>query len=75
MKQAKTYSRSDINSDHKPIIVKMKIQLKKLNRTNRKQQLGFSLLKNSSYAPRYNIEIRYRLDALHLEDLEQQFDE
>ena len=75
MKQAKTYPRSYINSDHNPIIVKMKIQLKKLIKTNRKQQLGFSLLKNSSYAARYNIEIRIRPDALHMEELEQQFDE
>ena len=75
MKQAKTYLGTDINSDHNPIIVKMKIQLKKLNKTNRKQQLDFSLLKNNSYAARYNIEIRNRFDALHIEKLEQQSDE
>ena len=67
MKQAKTYTGSDMNSDQ--------IQLKKLNKTNRKQQLDFSLLKNNSYAARYNIEIRNGFDALHIEELEQQFDE
>ena len=41
----------------------MKIQLKKLNKTNRKQQLDFSLLKNNSYAARYNFEIRNRFNA------------
>ena len=75
VKQAKTYPGSDINSDHNPVIVKMKIQLKKLKKTNRKQQFDFSLLKNNSYAARYNIEIRNRFDALHIEELEQQFDE
>ena len=75
VKQAKTYPGSDINSDHNPVIVKMKIQLKKLNKTNRKQQLDFSLLKNNSYAAIYNIEKRNRFDALHIEELEQQFDE
>ena len=75
VKQAKTYPGSDINSDHNPVVVKMKIQLKKLNKTNRKQQLDFSLLKNNSYAARYNIEIRNRFDALYIEELEQQFDE
>ena len=73
--QAKTYPGSDINSDYNPVIEKMKIQLKKLNKTNRKQQLDFNLLKNNSYAARYNIEIRNRFDALHIEELEQQFDE
>ena len=53
----------------------MKIRLKKPNKTNRKQQLDFSLLKNNSYAARYNIEIRNRFDARHIEQLEQQFDE
>ena len=72
VKQAKTYLGTDINSDHNPVIVKMKIQLKKLNKTNRKQQLDFSLLKNNSCAARYNIEIRNRFDALHIEKLEQQ---
>ena len=52
----------------------MKIQLKKLNKTNRRQQLDFSFLKNNSYAARNNIEIRNRFDALHIEELEQQFD-
>ena len=74
MKQAKTYPGSDINSDHNPVIVTMKIQLKKLNKTNRKKQFDFSLLKNNSYAARYNIEIRNRFDTLHIEELEQQFD-
>ena len=75
MKKAKTYPGSDLNSDHNPVIVKMKIQLKKLIKTNRKQQLDCSLLKNNSYAAIYNIEIRNRFDALHIEELEQQFDE
>ena len=75
VKQAKTYPGSDINSDYNPVVVKMKIQLKKLNNTNRKQQLDFSLLKNNSYAARYNIEIRNRFDALHIEELEQQLHE
>ena len=75
VKQAKTYPGSDISSAHIPVIVKMKIQLKKLNKTNGKQQFDFSLLKNNSYAARYNIEIRNRFDALHIEELEHQFDE
>ena len=57
VKQAKAYPGLDINSDHNPVIVKMKIQLKKLNKTNRKQQLDFSLLKNNSYAAIYNIDL------------------
>ena len=47
VKQAKSYPGSDMNSDHNPVIVKMKIQPKTLNKTNRKQQLDFSLLKNN----------------------------
>ena len=75
MKQVKTYLGSDISSDHNPVIVKMKIQQKKLNKKYRKQQLDFSVLKNNLYAARYNIEIRNRFDALHIEELEQQLDE
>ena len=75
VKQAKTYLESDVDSDHNPVVVKMKIQLKKLNKTNRKQQFDFRLLKNNSYAARYNIDTRNRCDALHIEELEQQLDE
>ena len=75
VKQAKTYPGSDINSDHNQVIVKVKIQLKKLNKTNRKQHLDVSLIENNSYTARYNIEIRNRLDALHIEELEQQSDQ
>ena len=53
----------------------MKIKLKKLNKTNRKQHLDVSLLKNNSYAARFNIEIRNRFDALHIEEPEQQSDQ
>ena len=75
VKQAKTYPGSDINSDHNPVIVKIKIQLKKLNKTNRKQHLDVSLLKNNSYTARCNIEIRNRFDALHMAELEKQSDQ
>ena len=53
----------------------MKIKLKKLNKTNRKQHLDVSLLKNNSYAARFNIEVRNRFDALHIEEPEQQSDQ
>ena len=75
MKQVKTYPGCDITSDHNPVIVKMKIKLKKLNKTNRKQHLEVSLLKNNSCAARFNIEVRNRFDALHIEEPEQQPDQ
>ena len=71
MKQEKTYPRLNINSDHNPII-KIRIQLKKPNKTSRKQHLDVSLLKNNSYTARQNIEIRSRFGALRIEELEQQ---
>ena len=55
MKQAETYPGADIKSDHNPVIVKMKIQQKKLNKKNSKQNLNVSLLKNISYAARCDI--------------------
>ena len=75
VKQAKTYLGSDINSDHNPVTLKIKIQLKKLKKKNRKQHFDVSLLKKNSYTARYNVEIRNRFDALHIEELEQQSDQ
>ena len=75
VKQAKTYPRSNIHSDHNPLVIKMKIQLKKLNKSKRKQQLDLNKLKNNSYAVRYNTEIRNRFDVLQIKDLEQQTDQ
>ena len=65
VKQAKSYLGSDINSDHNTVIINIKIQLKKLNKTNRKQHLDVSLLKNNSYTARYNIRIRKILRSSH----------
>ena len=46
IKQAKTYSGADINSDHNPVRVKMEIKLKRTNKaTPKKDQLEMNILK------------------------------
>ena len=52
----------------------MKIQLKKLKRSKKKQHLDTNLLNGNSYAVRFNNEIRRTFDPLPIEELEKQFD-
>ena len=69
MKQAKVYPETEISSDHNPLIIKMKIQLKKLSKITKKQHLDTNLLNKSSEAVRYNSEIRSKFNALLTEKL------
>ena len=54
VKQAKTYPGADINSDHNPLLIKMKIQLEKLNKTKI----------NNTWIPIYLITARMQLDTI-----------
>ena len=61
LKQGKTYIGTDINSDHSQLITKMKIQVKKLITTKNNKHLDTNPFNNSSYAVRYNDELRKQI--------------
>ena len=71
IKQAKTYPGADINSDHNPVVIKIKVKLKKTRNRIRKEQLDLNLLSIDEHRVKYNIEIRNRYNILNIEETEQ----
>ena len=71
VKQAKAYPGADINSDHNPVVIKLKVKLKKMQKTQGRAHLNLDLLRESNYKSRYNIEIRNQYDILEQEECEQ----
>ena len=58
VKQARTYPRADINSDHNPVTIKFKVKLKKIKRNQAQSQIDYNLLKDDTYKRRYNILVK-----------------
>ena len=71
VKQATAYPGADINSDHNPVVIKLKVKLKKMQNTQGRAHLNLDLLRESNYNSRYNIEIRNQYDILEQEECEQ----
>ena len=74
IKQAKTYSGADMNSDHNPVVVKINMKLKRTNATKRSEQLELNLLKEETYKNKYNVEVQNIYERLCIEETEQQPD-
>ena len=64
----KTYAGADVNSDHNPVIAKMKIKVKNLRQFKRKEQLDLNLLKQESIKIKYNVEVRNKYELLVNQD-------
>ena len=71
VKQAKAYPGADINSDHNPVVIKLKVKLNKMQKAQGREHLHSDLLKEDSYKSKYNIEIRNQYDILEQEECEQ----
>jgi len=73
VKQAKAYPGADINSDHNPVVIKLKVKLKKMQKTQERERehLNLDLLRESNYKSRCYIEIRNQYDILEQEECEQ----
>ena len=64
VKQAKAYPGADINSDHNPVVIKLKVKLKKMQKTQGREHLNLDLNRENNYESRCNIEIRNHYDIL-----------
>ena len=65
IRQAKTYPGADCNSDHVPIIAKLKVKLKTIKKKQAKPMLQLQLLRvNNDLRNRYSVEVQNRFDIL-----------
>ena len=71
VKQVKTYPGADINSDHIPVVMKLKIKLKKMEKPKVREQFDLQLLKEENYKKEYNVEIRNAYSKLSNQTIEQ----
>ena len=58
VKQTKAYPGADINSEHDPVVIKLKVKLRKMQKTHGREHLNLDLLRENNYKTRYIIEIR-----------------
>ena len=71
VKQVKAYPGADVNSDHNLVVIKLKVKLKKVQKTQGREHLNLDLLRENNYRSRYNIEIRNQYDILEQVECEQ----
>ena len=71
VKQVKTYPGADINSDHIPVVMKLKIKLKKMEKPKVREQFDLQILKEENYKKEYNVEIRNAYSKLSNQAIEQ----
>ena len=72
IKNTKTYPGADINSDHNPLVMKMKLRLKSIKLTPKKENHEMNMLKVLDYNERYNIEVRNNYNQLVVEEQSQE---
>ena len=65
-----TYPGADINSDHNPVVMKLKIKLKKVQTKKRQGQLNLDMLKEENIRSRFNVSIQNKF-VLNVEEQEQ----
>ena len=63
-----------MSSDHNPVVVKIKMKLKRTNATKRSEQLELNLLREETYKNKYNVEVQNIYERLCIEETEQQPD-
>ena len=71
VKQARTYPGADVGSDNNPLIIKMNVKLKKLNKKQMHHQMELNLLKHDEYRIKYEVEVRNQYEALSNEETDQ----
>ena len=67
VKQVKTYPGADICSDHNPVVMKIKIKLKKLESKQQNPNLELNKLKEEHFKECYNISVSNKYNALTTE--------
>ena len=70
VRRVNTYPGADITSDHNPVVMKLKIKLKKVQTKKRQGQLNLDMLKEENRS-RFNVAIQNKFDALNVEEQEQ----
>ncbi|KAK7907147.1 hypothetical protein WMY93_015759 [Mugilogobius chulae] len=68
IKQAKTYPGADIGSDHNPVVMKIKVKLKKLKKQKPFEHLELNKLKEKQYQENYNIQVQNMYNKLALQE-------
>lgn len=69
IRQSKTYSGADINSDHSAVICTMHVQLKGLIQQKGTKKLDYAIvLESKEMKEKYNIEVRNRSEVLDREE-------
>ena len=71
MKQVKTYPGADIGSDHTPVVLKLNVKLKKLQKKNSRIKLDMSSLKSEKIKSKYVAEVNNRTASLITEETHQ----
>jgi hypothetical protein len=71
IKQVKTYPGADINTDHNPVVCKMKLKLKKIKNGQQRTQLNMDLLRKSEMKIRYAVEVQNKFEELNVQYGEQ----
>ena len=71
VRRVKTYPGADINSDHNPVVMKLKIKLTKVQTKRRQGQLNLDMLKEENIRSRFNVAIQNKFDVLNVEEQEQ----
>ena len=61
VRRVKTYPGADINSDHNPIVMMLKIKLKKVNSKKRQEQLNLDILKEESIRSKLMLQFKINL--------------
>ena len=62
--RARTYPGADCNSDHVPVVVDMKVQLRKPKKSQSKPKINVKVLKEDSIKEEYSIYVRNKYEAL-----------
>ena len=66
LKSAKSYPGADCGSDHKPVIAKVQLKFRKLQKKNRKKKLDLKQLKlNPNIRNQFYVEVANRFEALN----------
>ena len=68
VRRVKTYPGADINSDHNPVVMKLKIKHKKVHTKKRQDQLNLDMLKEESIRSKFNVAVQNKFDILNAEE-------
>ena len=64
----KTYPGADVGSDHNPVLMQIKIKLKKMRKQKSHVKLELQQLKNQEKRQEYNVKVKNRFELLNVEE-------